>query len=85
MAHRDQGRNGNADSAGFRIHPALIGALLLALVVVIFIFQNTNRITIHFLWFTRDMQVWVALLLTSAIAIGAAELFAVYLRRRRNA
>jgi uncharacterized integral membrane protein len=63
---------------------ALIGAVVLAAVVLIFIFQNTNRITIHFLWFTRDAQVWAALLVTSAVAIGAAELFAVYLRHRRN-
>ena len=63
---------------------ALIGAVILAAAVLIFIFQNTNRVTIHFLWFTRDAQVWAALLVTSAVAIGAAELFAVYLRRRRN-
>jgi len=66
------------------IPPALIGAVLLAAIVLIFIFQNNKEVTVHFLWFTRNMQVWVLLLLTSAIAIGAAELFSVYLRDRRN-
>jgi len=67
-----------------RISPALVGAVLLALVVVIFVLSNTHRVPIRFLWFERDAQVWLVLLLTSAIAIGAAELFSVYLRHRRE-
>jgi uncharacterized integral membrane protein len=64
--------------------PALIGAVLLAAVILIFVFQNTHRVPIHFLWFERDAQLWLMLLITAAIAIGAAELFSVYLRHRRE-
>ncbi|HEY2813231.1 MAG TPA: LapA family protein [Acidimicrobiales bacterium] len=79
MADRDRDQ---AQKRG--VPPALIGAVLLALVVVIFVLQNNKEVTVHFLWFTRNMQVWVLLLLTSAIAIGAAELFSLYLRHRRE-
>ena len=67
-----------------RVSPALIGAVLLAAVVLIFVLQNTHRVPIHFLWFERDAQLWLMLLITAAVAIGAAELFSVYLRRRRE-
>ena len=79
MANRDV-----ADSHERRLHAALIGAVVLALIVVIFVLQNTHRVPIHFLWFERDAQLWLMLLITSALAIAAAELFSVYLRRRRR-
>jgi len=66
-----------------RIPPALIGAVVLAAVVLVFVFQNTHRVPVHFLWFEWDAQLWLMLLITSAVAIGAAELFSVYLRHRR--
>jgi uncharacterized integral membrane protein len=79
VAHRDA-----VEPHGRRLHPALIGAALFALVVVVFVLQNTHRVPIHFLWFEWDAQLWLMLLLTSASAIAAAELFTVYLRHRRD-
>jgi uncharacterized integral membrane protein len=73
-----------ADEQQRRFPPALIGSVVLAAVVLIFVFQNTHRVPIHFLWFERDAQLWLMLLITAAIAIGAAELFSVYLRHRRE-
>jgi uncharacterized integral membrane protein len=67
-----------------RIPPALVGAVLLAAIVLIFVFQNTHRVPIHFLWFEKDAQLWLMLLITAAVAIASAELFSVYLRRRRE-
>jgi len=66
------------------IPPTLIGAVVLAAIVLIFVFQNTHRVPIHFLWFETDAQLWFMLLLTAAVAIGSAELFTMYLRRRRG-
>jgi uncharacterized integral membrane protein len=57
---------------------------VLAAIVLIFVFQNTHRVNVHFLWFERDAQLWLLLLITAAVAIGAAELFTAYLRRRRS-
>jgi hypothetical protein len=48
------------------------------------VLQNTHRVPIHFLWFEWDAQLWLMLLITCASAIAAAELFSVYLRRRRG-
>jgi uncharacterized integral membrane protein len=67
-----------------KIPPSLIGAVILFLAVIIFIFQNTDRVTIHFLWFERSARVWVAILVTSAVAIAAGELFSMYLRHRKS-
>jgi uncharacterized integral membrane protein len=67
-----------------RVPPALIGAVVFALVVLVFVLQNTHRVPIHFLWFEWDAQLWLMLLITCASAIAAAELFSVYLRRRRG-
>jgi uncharacterized integral membrane protein len=67
-----------------RIPPALIGSVVLAVIVVVFVLQNTHRVPVHFLWFQWNGQLWLMLLITSAVAIVAAELFSLYLRRRRE-
>jgi uncharacterized integral membrane protein len=67
-----------------RVPPALIGAVVFALVVLVFVLQNTHRAPIHFLWFEWNGQLWLMLLITSASAIAAAELFTRYLRHRRD-
>jgi len=74
-----------ATAAGPRIHPALVVALILAAAVVDFVVQNTNKVTIHFLWLSKRLSLWVALLVASVVAIVAAELFSMVLRRRRRA
>ena len=66
------------------LHPAMLGAVVLALVAIDFIVQNTNRVQVHFLVFSRDAPVWLLLLITSAVAIGAAEVAGWSLRRRRK-
>ena len=66
------------------LHPAMLGAVVLALVAIDFIVQNTNRVQVHFLVFSRDAPVWLLLLVTSAVAIGAAEVAGWSLRRRRR-
>jgi uncharacterized integral membrane protein len=71
------------DSEG-GLHPAMLGAVVLALVAIDFIVQNTNRVQVHFLVFSRDAPVWLLLLITSAVAIGAAEVAGWSLRRRRR-
>jgi len=64
--------------------PQLVGALILALAVVVFIVQNRDDVTIHFLFWDKKTTVWPALLVTSVVAIVAAELFSHVLRRQRR-
>ncbi len=79
MAHGD-----SLEPKGRHVPPSLIGAVALAAIVIIFVLQNTHRVPIHFLWFERDAQLWLMLLITAAVSIGAAELFSMYLRHRRE-
>jgi uncharacterized integral membrane protein len=66
------------------LHPAFIGGVLLVLALLDFVLQNTNDVRIHFLFFSTDKPLWLLLVVTSAIAIAAAEVFAFALRRRNN-
>jgi uncharacterized integral membrane protein len=66
------------------LHPAMLGAVVLALVAIDFIVQNTDRVQVHFLFISKEAPVWLLLLLTSAVAIAAAEVAGWSLRRRRR-
>ena len=73
-----------ADDGGRKASPQLVGAIVLALAVVDFVVQNRQRVEVHFLFFSFDARVWMALLITSVLAILAAEFFGHVLRKRRN-
>jgi uncharacterized integral membrane protein len=80
MAERDD-RN-ELDSR--RASPALIGGIVLALAAIDFVAQNRDRVTIHFLFFSFDARIWVALLITSVLAIVATELLSRVIRHNRR-
>lgn len=67
-----------------RLSPALIGGIVLALAAVDFVVQNRDRVTIHFLFFSFDARIWILLLITSVLAIVAAELLGRAIRRSRR-
>lgn len=62
----------------------MLGGIALAAVLADFVLQNTDEVTIHFLTFSRREPVWLLLLITSAVAIAAAEVFSFVLRHRRS-
>ena len=63
-------------------HPQLLVGLLVAALGVTFVAQNRNTVTIHFLVFSREMKVWVALLITAVLSIVAAEMLGFVVRRQ---
>ena len=67
-----------------KISPSLIAGVVIALAAIDFIAQNRQQITIHFLFFTIEAKVWVALVVTGVLSILAAEFLGGHLRRRRN-
>jgi len=73
-----------ADDGGRKASPQLVGAIVLALAVVDFVVQNRDPLKINFLFFSFQAHVWIALLITSVLAILAAEFFGHVLRKRRN-
>ena len=54
------------------LSPSLIAGIVVALAVIDFVAQNRNRITIHFLFFSFDANVWTALVITGVLAIVEA-------------
>ena len=80
MAERDDRNAAEARQAS----PALIGGIVLALAAIDFVVQNRDRVTIHFLFFSFDARIWMALLITSVLAIVATELLSRVIRHNRK-
>ncbi|MEY2434461.1 MAG: hypothetical protein QOC92_4186 [Acidimicrobiaceae bacterium] len=80
MAERDE--NKSLEQRG--LSPGLIAGIVLALAAIDFVAQNRDRVTVHFLFFSFDARVWILLLITSALAIVAAELVSRHMRRNRK-
>ena len=81
MAERD---DSSALDEARRASPALIGGIVLALAAIDFVAQNRDRVTIHFLFFSFDARIWMALLITSVLAIVATELLSRVIRHNRK-
>ena len=64
--------------------PALIGGILLGLAAFAFVVQNRDEITIRFLFFEFESRVSTVLFVTSVLAIVAAELIGMVIRRSRR-
>lgn len=69
-------------SEGWRPSPKQIGGGLLALIAVIFVFQNTQRVRIHLLGFNVEAQLWLVLLAMFLLGAAAATLLRWRGRRR---
>ena len=78
MADRDDNRSSERG-----VSPALVAGIVIALAAIDFIAQNRQDLTIHFLFFTIESKVWTALVVTSVLAIVAAELVVRHLRHRK--
>jgi uncharacterized integral membrane protein len=60
-------------------------AAIIAVVAVLFIFQNTNRGHFHFLWFDFQAPVWIWLLLVFAGGVATGLLIASRRAKRQAA
>ncbi|MPY91764.1 MAG: hypothetical protein GEV08_01485 [Acidimicrobiia bacterium] len=52
-----------------RLTPKLGAAVVVTILVAIFIFQNTERGTIDFLWFSVETGIWSGLLITFVLGV----------------
>jgi uncharacterized integral membrane protein len=64
------------------VSPHTIGAAVLSAALVAFILQNSHRTRVHWLIFSANLPLWLLLVITSAIAMTAAELVVVAWRHR---
>ena len=73
-----------APSSSKGISGELIAGVVLAVAVLLLVFQNTRKARVEWLFFEWTAQLWVVLLVTSVIGIVAAELIGRAIRRRRR-
>jgi uncharacterized integral membrane protein len=67
-----------------RLKPATIGVVVMAIALVLFIVQNTDKTPVNWLLFEWEVPLWLLLVVTSAIAIVGGELAGFLLRHRRE-
>lgn len=73
----DEGSSRNQISAGF------IGIAVIAVLLVVFIFQNTQDETVKLLLWEFTAPMWLVLAATALVTLVLAEI-ATFLRRRRR-
>lgn len=66
-----------------QISAGLIGLVVVAVLLLIFIFQNTQEATVEVFFWDVEAPMWVVLLGTAMVAIAIAEL-ASFIRRHRR-
>lgn len=66
------------------VSPTLIGFVVVAILTIIFIFQNSNRVEVHFLFLSPETRVWLAIAVAIALGVVLDRLFARWWRRRRE-
>lgn len=71
-----QGRSGPSWS--------LIGLIIVAIICAVFVFQNRDRTTVDFLFFSFDSSVWVAIAVAIALGVLLDRLILGWWRRARK-
>jgi uncharacterized integral membrane protein len=66
------------------VWPAVVGSLVIAAIVVIFVAQNTHRVLMHFLWANFRMSPGVLVLATGLVAVAASTAAGAAWRARRR-
>lgn len=88
--HERTDRDSNAGEGGERwegrqgLSPTLIGFVVVAIITIIFIFQNSEEVDVHFLFLSPTTRVWVAIAVAIGLGVVLDRLFAVWWRRRRQ-
>ncbi len=75
--------NGNEGSSR-QVSAGLIGLGVLAVLLAIFIFQNTDDQTVKLYFWDVTAPMWIVLLVTALVALVMSELFTLVRRRRRR-
>jgi len=67
-----------------RIDFGVLGAIVGAVVLLIFILQNTREQEITWLFFDASAPLWVLILVTAVLSVALAQLVLMLMRRRRR-
>jgi uncharacterized integral membrane protein len=67
------------------ISPELIGALVVAVVLVVFIIQNNQETTVEWLFFeTTETPLWLVIFVSAVVGYALGKLIELAARRRRR-
>ncbi len=77
-------RDDSVRKARSGLSPALVGAGIVAVLLVVFILQNSNRASVEFLFFERQTPVWVAIGIGIVLGVILDRLVTVWWRRSRR-
>lgn len=72
------------EAGGRRLNGSLIGAGVLAALLLIFVFQNTHDVEVTFFFWTFTGPLWLVLLASIVVGLIALELATTVVRRRRR-
>lgn len=85
------GSDDNRTGSGFRaleeqrrIDFGVIGAILVAVALLIFILQNTNEEEVTWLFFEASAPLWVLIVVTAVLSVALSQLILLIVRRRRR-
>jgi uncharacterized integral membrane protein len=84
METNDNQDRGGAESGRSGPSPALIGFGIVAVVAVIFIIQNSNRVRTNFLFLELNGRLWLTILLAMVLGAVLDRLLQMWWRRRRS-
>lgn len=84
MYERNDRRDDAAVSGRSGPSPSVIGAIVIAILAVIFVVQNREETLVTFLFWERRADVWVAILVALVLGILLGKLLDVLWRRRRR-
>ncbi len=79
---RDRRNDTNVESGGTGFSPALIGFAIVAVLAVVFFFQNGKRIEVNFWLFDWNTTIRWSLLVAMFIGVLLDRLFGMWWRRR---
>jgi uncharacterized integral membrane protein len=63
---------------------ALVALIILVVLALVFVFQNQDRVTTHFLFFTTRAKVWATIGIAIIVGILLDRLFSVWWKRRKQ-
>jgi len=74
----------DTSSSRFTWNAKTIGAVVVAVLALVFVFQNTGKGKVDFLFWTISMPAWIWLIVIFAAGVVVGSLFP-WLRRKRTA
>jgi uncharacterized integral membrane protein len=86
MDWKEHDRNSEAPQGEkSKISPALIAWLVIAILAVVFILQNTKNAKVTFLFWDGTVSIWIVIVIAIVLGVALDRLATWFVRRRRRA